>query len=56
MFQVCGHPAIAVYLGLLLHSQTRQKNLMDKLYSLGISTSYERVLEIETTTGNKICE
>ena len=47
---------IAVYLGLLLHSQTRQKNLIDKLYSLGLSISYERVLEIETATGNKICE
>ena len=44
---------IAVYLGLLLHSQTSQKNLIDKLYSLGLSISYERVLE---KTGNKICE
>ena len=44
---------IAVYLGLLLHSQTCQKNLIDKLYSLGLSISYERVLE---KTGNKICE
>ena len=42
--------SIAVYLGLLLHSQTRQKNLIDKLYSLGLSISYERVLEIETAT------
>ena len=47
---------MAVYLGLLLHSQARQKNLIDKLYSLGLSVSYERVLEIETGTGNKICE
>ena len=47
---------VAVYLGLLLHSQTRQKNLIDKLYSLGHSISYERVLEIETVTGNKISE
>ena len=47
---------IAVSLGLLLHSQTRQKNLTDKLYSLGLSISYERVPEIETATGNKICE
>ena len=47
---------LAVYLGLLLHSQTRQKNLIDKLYSLGLSISYERVLEIETATGNKICK
>ena len=44
---------IAVCLGLLLHSQTRQKNLIDKLYSLGLPISYERVLE---KTGNKICE
>ena len=27
---------LAVYLGLLLHSQTSQKNLIDKLYSLGL--------------------
>ena len=32
---------IAVCLGLLLHSQTRQKNLIDKLYSLGLPISYE---------------
>ena len=47
---------IAVYLGLLLHSQTRQKNLINKLYFLSLSISYERVLEIETATRNKICE
>ena len=47
---------IAVHLGILLHSQTLQKNLIDKLYSLGLSISYERVLEIEAATGNKICE
>ena len=45
---------LAVYWGLLLHSQTRQKNLIDKLYFLGLSVSYERVLEIDTVTGNKI--
>ena len=47
---------VAVYFGLLLHSQTRQKNLIDKLYSLGLSVTYEGVLEIETATGNKICK
>ena len=47
---------IAVYLGLLLHSQTRQRNLIDKLHSLGLSISYERVLEIKTATGKKNCE
>ena len=34
---------LAVYLGLLLHSQTRQKNLIDKVYSLGLSISFEKV-------------
>ena len=47
---------IAAYLGLLLHSQTHQKNLIDKLYSLGLSVSYERVLKMENAMGNKICE
>ena len=32
---------IAVCLGLLLHSQTGQKNLIDKLYSLGLSPMKE---------------
>ena len=45
-----------MHIGLLIHSQTRQLNLVSDLYNLGLSISYERVLEIENLTANAICE
>ena len=35
--------ALPVYTGQLVHSQTRKKSIIDKLYSLGLSISYNRV-------------
>ena len=49
-------PPLPVHIGLLIHSQTRQSNLVSDLYNLGLSISYERVLEIENLTANAICE
>ena len=49
-------PPLPVHIGLLIHSQTRQSNLVSDLYNLGLSISYEHVLEIENLTTNAICE
>ena len=49
-------PPPPVHIGLLIHSQTRQSNLVSYLYNLGLSISYERVFEIKNLTANAICE
>ena len=49
-------PPLPVHIGLLIHSQTWQSNLVSDLYNLGLSISYERVLEMENLTANAICE
>ena len=42
-------------LGIMLHSKTRKRELVDKLFELGLSVSYDRVLNISTELGNKVC-
>ena len=48
-------PPLPVYLGLMAHAETRKRALVDELYWLGLSISYDRVLEISTEMGNKVC-
>lgn len=48
-------PPLPVYLGLMPHAETRKWTLVDELYNLGLSISYDRVLEISTEMGNKVC-
>jgi len=44
-----------IYLGLMVHTKTRKRELVDTLFSLGLSISYDRVLDISTELGNNIC-
>ena len=48
-------PPLPVYLGLLVHAETRKKTLVDKLYTLGLSISYDRVMQISADLGNSVC-
>ncbi|CAH3023090.1 unnamed protein product [Porites evermanni] len=48
-------PPLPIYLGLMTHTETRKRTLVDKLYSLGLSISYDRVLELSTDFGNSVC-
>ena len=48
-------PPLPIYLGLMTHAETRKRTLVDKLYNLGLSISYDRVLELSTDTGNSVC-
>ena len=41
------------YLGLLVHAETRKGGLINKLWDLGLSISYKRVLEISSEMGNR---
>ena len=45
---------LGIYLGMLVHAYTRKKRLVDKLYELGISISYKRVMELSTMIGNRV--
>ena len=43
-----------MYIGILLHAQTRKRGLVDRLFDLGISASYDRVLEVSIDLGNTV--
>ena len=40
-------PPLPLYIGLKVHTQTRSKKLISELYQLGLSVSYDRILELE---------
>lgn len=48
-------PPLPVYIGILIHNKTRKRDLVEKMYELGLSVSYDRVLEISTEAGTSIC-
>ncbi|CAL8335924.1 unnamed protein product [Merluccius merluccius] len=39
----------------MIHTKTRKRELVDRLFDLGLSISYDRVLAISTELGDKIC-
>ena len=44
---------VPISIGMMVHSKTRKRELVDILFSLGLSISYDRVLSISTELGNK---
>lgn len=40
----------------MVHAKTRKRELVDKLHNLGMSISYDRVLEISINIGNSVCQ
>ncbi|KAJ8027926.1 hypothetical protein HOLleu_30023 [Holothuria leucospilota] len=46
---------LPIYLGVMTHTKTRKRELVDRLYDLGLSISYDRVLTISAELGDKIC-
>ena len=47
---------LQIYLGLELHAHTRKRQLIDTIFQLGLSISYDRVLGISTQLGNSVCQ
>ena len=47
---------VSTYVGLMLHGHTRKKELVDRLYRLGLSISYDHVLCLSAQMGNRVCE
>lgn len=46
---------LPLFIGALAHSRTRSKDLVDTLYRLGLSVSYDRCLEAANGRVTKIC-
>lgn len=47
---------VPTYVGLMVHAHTRQRDLVDRLYHLGMSISYDRVLHLSAQMGNTACK
>ena len=47
---------LPVYLGIMIHTKTRKRTLVDAFHDLGLCISYDRVLAISTDLGNSICQ
>ena len=45
---------LVIYLGLLIHTKTRRRKLIEKFHDLGISISYQRVMDLSVEMGNKV--
>ena len=49
-------PPLPLYVGVMLHSSTRQKKVINKFHKLGLSISYDRVLQVLNKTANAVCK
>ena len=47
---------LPLYIGILVHSKTSKRDLVDILYSKGLSVSYNRVLQISSDVANRVIE
>ena len=47
---------VAVYVGLLVHDLTASQMLIDDLFRLALSVSYDRVHEIRRSLAEQICK
>ena len=46
---------LPLYMGLMLHSTTRKKKLIDRCHKLGLCISYSRVMQVVNQTANAVC-
>ena len=49
-------PPLPVAVGLVVHSKTRKKALVETLHTEGLSISYDRVMKIRSSISSQICE
>lgn len=47
---------LPIYMGLKVYALTRERKLVDSLFALGVSASYNRIMDIVTTLGNNACD
>ena len=46
---------LSIYMGVMVHTKTCKRELVDHLYDMGLSISYDRVLDVSTELGHKKC-
>ena len=49
-------PPLPIYISLNMHQKIRSKKLIMQLYYMGISISYDRVLDLEDKIASSVCE
>ena len=49
-------PPLPLYLGMSVHTQTRSKKLVNQLYELSLSVSYQRVNDIMNNLATSVCD
>ena len=47
---------VAVYVGLMIHNSTGSEALVNAMFRLGLSISYDRLQEIRKSFGDQICQ
>ena len=52
----CRESPIGIYLGSMVHAKTRKRAVVEKLYDIGLSISYDRVMDLSTKMGNRVLE
>ena len=52
----CQETPLPLYLSFKIHAVTRNKGLIDTLFSLGLCVSYDRLLQLTSDIANSVCE
>jgi hypothetical protein len=47
---------LPLYIGLMIHSKTRKKTLIEELSEIGLSVPYQRILDIQTQITKQLCK
>ena len=55
-FSFPNEPPLPIKNGLMVHSQTRKKSIVNNLAAKGLSVTYNRIQEIQDSTGHHFCE
>ena len=48
-------PPLPIYLGMMFHAKERNREFVDRMFNLGLSISYDQVLNISNGLGNAVC-
>ena len=49
------HPPLPLFVGLNFHTETRSRKLVNALYNLGVSASYQCVIDLESSLATTVC-
>lgn len=49
-------PPLPMFIGLQIHSVTRSKKMIQQLYRLGLSVSYDRIMQVNDQVAKSLCE